>query len=672
VRTGTATVAAARAWAGPTVVGAIAVAAAIAIAAATTPAAVGPDASMYAAIATSIVHGHGLAYPDAAPVTARPPLYALATAVLSLVSGVVPAAVAISKLGFVGVLVCAATIATRIRGPFAGLLVVVVLGLTPLMVRWSGATLLDGVAAAFALAAIAAWSSPSLDRRTWIVAGALLGLSFLVKETAIYLLLVPIGLALIAEAPPLRRLDAAGWALAAFGAVAAPWFVWFAFQTGRTYLVDASALVGAVAVVVAVGAWVGARRLIAPARPAEATNDRTRGGTVVAWVALVALSVLWVIGGWLALEASAAQPVADDAMRSVYRYSRLTLSPDLPLFLAMAVAVPIGLAMAVRRPALRAIAIATLATAPILLFVAIRGFEARSIAVAIAGAAVLAAVVVAEACAVAARRWPRAGVPVRAAVSVALVALSIGPTAAALQRQPAVVEATTWDRPDVAQVATWLRDRVPGGGAIVSSWEYAAMLYVQADAAFRVDQVPLVRASATGDPAAPLTTLTTLGTWQDERLPAEPVGTVVYVARGVVGDWVTLERSALQQALAESGTAWLVVVGSGPAQRSGRNYPFVGQAIGSPDAALELDGDAADGGGWIRVFGVPAGVTYDSGIVSVDAAAAHLLTNGPPDVGRRAFEALGATEIHVWPPRIPAADLEQLKATGLPVVLSSD
>jgi hypothetical protein len=213
-------------------------------------------------------------------------------------------------------------------------------------------------------------------------------------------------------------------------------------------------------------------------------------------------------------------------------------------------------------------------------------------------------------------------------------------------------------------VADWLAARVPAGTSIVASWQYAAMLYVDGGGAFRVHQVPLQRAIATGDPAAPLSAIASLDSWQDQPIPATPIGAISYVARGVPADLVALERMALEGALRETGTSLLVVVGAGPTQRSGKNYPFVGSALGSPEPMLAVD---LGGGDWIRVFPVAPGVTYDSGVVSVDAAAAATLTTGDAAADRRTFEALGATRIRVWPAPIPDEVLARLQATGLPV-----
>jgi 4-amino-4-deoxy-L-arabinose transferase-like glycosyltransferase len=646
------------------VAGSAAVVVALAIPLLASPTLVGPDAAMYGAIAVAIRHGAGLVFPDGMTVTARPPLFAIATALLSPVAGVTPAEILLSKIGFAVLLVLATALALRLAGVVAGGLVVVALGISPLMVRWSGATLIDGLAAALALGGIVAFTTDSPGPRRWVLAGLLLGLSFLVKETAILLLFVPLALAITGSETGRRRLDAAWLPIAAFAVVVAPWYAWVAAQTGRTYLLGVSAAIGlAAGLVLLIGMWLVRRRLPLAEPDAERTAPRW------AWPAVVALAVAWTLGGWLAIELTAEPSAASNVVRAVYRYARLSLAPDLPLLIGIAAGAIVGVALAVRRPAVRPIAFAAVAMAPVLAFLAQRGFEARSIAIGIAGAIVLAAVVVAEGCAWVERHRRRGGALLGAGAVVVAIGLSVGPTAAAIGRQPALVARATWDRPEVAAVAEWLRSRVPPGGAVVSSWQYAAMLYVEADGAFGVHQVPLRRATATGDATSPLTAVATLDSWQDQPIPASPIGSIVYVARGIPVDLVALDRMELLATLRETRTPFLVAVGAGPDQRSGWNYPFVGAALGSPDVALEqLLGD----GDWIRVFDVPAGVTYDSGVVSVDATAAVALLTGDAAADRATFAALGATQIRVWPPRIPDAVLAELRATGLPVVLASD
>ena len=639
-----------------------AIAAAAVVANAASPTVVGADAAMYGAVATSLGHGLGLVLPDGAVVVDRPPLFAASVTALAAVAGVVPAEILVAKLGFVALVAVSAWLAARIGGWFAGLLVAIGFGVSPLLVRWTGATLIDGLAAALAMAAIVALTGTAADGRRWALAGLLLGLSFWVKETAIFLLFVPVGLAIVGPGSARARADAAGAMIATFIAASSPWFVWVALQTGRTYLVGLPAIVAAAGLVAAVAvAWLVRSRL--------SSIPPTQTARLRPWIALGILAAVWVVGGWAALELAADQGAPGFVVRAIYRYGRLTLAPDLPLLLAILAAGGVGLAVAIRREPYRPVALAVVATAPILPFVALRGWEARNLAILIASMIVLAAAIAATASVALMRRRRGLGLTLGAGLLLAVTAVSIGPTLAALHRQPARAASATWDQPGVAATAAWLERRIPAGATIVASWQYAAMLYVDAGAAFRVRQVPLVRVAATDDPAQPLVRIATFDSWQDRRLPHDPTGPLVYLHRGVPGDWVALERSTLQAALDDTGSPVLVVVGGGPAQRSGENYPFVGSALGAGDPVLDLE----TGPAWIRIFGLPPGATYQGGLVSLDPPSASQLMTGDPNADRQALDAIGATAVRIWPSTgLPAATLEQLRQAGQSVVVAGD
>ncbi len=629
---------------------------------ATTPALVGPDASMYASIAVSVTNGYGLTFPDGTLVTERPPLMALVTAVLAGPLGdPVLAETLLSKVGFVALAIACAWLATRAAGVLGGLAVSVLFLASPMFVRWSGATLVDGVAGALAMAAIAVVTDTGTSRRRWAVFGVLLGLSFLTKETAILLLIVPGLIAVIRPGSIRARLDLVLAALAGFALAVTPWFTWVAVQTGQAYLLQVPGVPAAAGAIVAV-AIAGLVRHV--------YGDREVGTSP--WVAggLVALICgAWVVLGWFAAERAIDTGVDTDLPRAIYRYGRLTLAPDLPLLVLGSAAAVLGSFMAFRRPGLRPVVLAALAGAPLIASVASRGWEARSLVLVLALGAVLAGVGVA-----ASLDWLRARRPVLGAVLVTggialATGAALGPTMAAVAGHHERVDRGTWDRPEIGELAAWLDHRLPDRGHVMMSWQYAAMAYVRGHGAFVVRQVPLGRANWTGDPARPLIRTATFGGWEDERVPEAVVGPLIYVSDARPTDLpVVLERSALATRIVELESQIVIVVDGGPVERSGGNYPAIGRALGAGAPELSL----ATGNATIEAYAVPADARYASTEVSLDPRAATRLMAGDAGADIAALDAIGAVSVRIWPGQgLDATVLADLQATGRPVVVDN-
>ncbi len=162
---------------------------------------------------------------------------------------------------------------------------------------------LDVPAAALALLYLeVGWRAVRTGRRRWaIAAGVVFALAVLVKEVAIPLAPVPFLCAVLLDVPWRSILRQAAWTTLFAALGLAPWFLYYAAQTGRVYRVESPAwtlvLVLVAVVLVIVGGLVAARLADRPgleARLARAgarlpARVRTHGRSILGW----GLTILW-------------------------------------------------------------------------------------------------------------------------------------------------------------------------------------------------------------------------------------------------------------------------------------------------------------------------------------------------------------------------------------------
>jgi 4-amino-4-deoxy-L-arabinose transferase-like glycosyltransferase len=649
-------------WTGSSALAPVAVLAA-GVGALLVPAAVGPDASMYAAVATSLLHHGTLALPDGSLVVDRPPLFSLLAAALG--SGgvdVVLAAVLVSKLGFVALVGSTAALARRVGGNIAALLAVIVIACSPLYIRWTSATLLDGLQGALLVLAISAISGCDLTPRRGVAFGLLLGLSFLTKESAVFVLVVPMAVAVLGHEGQRRRIRAVVAAWVTFAVVTLPWFGWVGAQTGRVFLLGLPIL-GGIALGLIVLVLLGLVA-VAPVPRLGATLAR-RPGTRAAIVAFIL--VAWVAAGWWAIDRTTDVPVRTDLIRAVYRYVRLTLLPDMPLLIPAAVAAAGAVALAVRRRDLQPAALGLLAGIPVALLVATRSWEARSLAGFIGLAVVLAGVAISSLASVIAdgiRARGGVGLPGRlpaAAVVAACLLIAGGPTVNAARATPGRVTATTWDRPLVRDLAGWLAARTSPGETVIASWQYAAMLFVRGNGQFDVAQVPLSRTVTSALATDPLVRVATMDSWQDRSTTRAPVGAVVYASDfPQEGTVVVLEEARLQEILVTTRARWMVIASAGPTYRSGANYPDLGGRLGGQVART-----AHDATGWISIQTVPPSAALAVHELTISPAVGSWVVGNGDAIARQRLDALSSGAIRVWPVRsLQPSLLASLASTG--------
>jgi len=265
---------------------------------------VGYDEAKYLSIGANIWAGHG-------PITAFGLQFLLHSPAWSTVVYAPQALLGIDALAWghlldalaaIGVLAITAVMGWRIR-PAAGVVAVfAVLGFNYLF-DLTRTTRLDVPAAALALLYLEVGWRAVRDgsRRRAIAAGLVFAIAVLVKEVAIPLAPVPFLCGILAGVAWRRILRAAAWTTLFAGIGLAPWFVYYAAETGRVYRVESPAwtlvLLFAAALFVVVGgfaaAWLGDRpgsgATVARIGDRVPAGVRRHGRSLLGW----GLTILW-------------------------------------------------------------------------------------------------------------------------------------------------------------------------------------------------------------------------------------------------------------------------------------------------------------------------------------------------------------------------------------------
>ena len=198
---------------------------------------VAADDARYVFVGLSTLDGHGPLTPSGTLFLLRSPVYGIFLAAAHLVLGGDPVAGAriVALLLTVAGLLAAVRLGWLIGGPVAAAGTALALLATPLIWNLLPTLRIDLPQTAGILAVMLALRQPTLAR--WVLAGALLGLTVLVKETVALLALIP--LAFVREIPPVRlaRLGAAFLGTAAL--VAGWWWIVVWTQSGAIFPLNA-------------------------------------------------------------------------------------------------------------------------------------------------------------------------------------------------------------------------------------------------------------------------------------------------------------------------------------------------------------------------------------------------------------------------------------------------
>lgn len=197
-----------------------------------------PDDARYLFVGLSVLDGQGAVTPSGNPYLLRSPVYGVALAIGSRLLGGDPligahlVALAASLLG----LLAAVRLAWLIAGPGGAVGTALALTATPLIWQLLPSLRIDLPQTALVLAILLVARRPTIRR--WAVAGVLLGLVVLVKETVLPLVFLPVALVGLVPPATLRRL-ALAYVVCAI-ATAAWW--WAVVWAARGQLFPANAL----------------------------------------------------------------------------------------------------------------------------------------------------------------------------------------------------------------------------------------------------------------------------------------------------------------------------------------------------------------------------------------------------------------------------------------------
>jgi 4-amino-4-deoxy-L-arabinose transferase-like glycosyltransferase len=265
---------------------------------------IGFDEAKYLGVGANVWAGHG-------PLTAFGYLFLLHSPVWMTVLYAPQALFGIDAVGWghllnaiagLGVVALTAVMGWRIRPAVGVVAVFAMLGFNYLF-DLTRTTRLDVPAAALALLYLEmGWRAVRTGSRRWAAgAGIVFALAVLVKEVAIPLAPVPFLCGILVGAPWRQLLRTAAWTtlLAAIGL--APWFLYYAAQTGRVYRVESPAwtlaVVFAGALLVVLGGLVAERIADRPGLNARMVRigerlparARTHGRAILGWT----LTILW-------------------------------------------------------------------------------------------------------------------------------------------------------------------------------------------------------------------------------------------------------------------------------------------------------------------------------------------------------------------------------------------
>ena len=574
------------------------------------------DESLYVAEALNIASGKGLTYPTGEPIVHRAPLYpAMLAATFKAAGASLEAAYWLPRLVLIANVLLVFLLARALFGAWAGLCAGVLAAASPYL-RGMGTTLfLDGTETAFILGSLLLlWQAE--ERRSVPVSaasGALLGLAFLVKESAVLLLPLPAVLALFFGYRTGWKRSLLAW-YGGFAALTAWWWVWVYAQTGSLFLVGLSGgrLTAAVLVlgaVLALACLAFLRR--APAEGAAGGLSRT--------AALVGVA-LWVGVFLLGLEAAAWRYERDylaHVPAYVVQVFATNVQPAALVGAAWVMALVLGLGRGSRSWGV--LAFSLLLFASYFVLVADRHLSLRDLLpvvylsyVALGGAA---AWLVGWSAGLDFRQpfLRQAGLVV-GGVTVAVVVLA---SAGAVTRRAPVDYQDDWHNSLSLVAAAWLSGNLEPGSTVMSSRLYYSHLYFLTGGEFAFHQLPTVEVdlSLRDDAVPPLARRSTLFRWENHLMPEDSAADRwLYLTRyPVKGYFIGLAENDLVDELRRRGVDYVVL--------SSQDAGFSSRSL----AAYFEDNPAFE-----RVYSLSAGPADEVRVYRVDRALLAPTPSGKP------------------------------------------
>lgn len=534
------------------------------------PAHLTSDESLYLAEAYNIAHGDGLTYPSGDPITHRAPLQPLLLAPAVALAGT-DAAYDISKLVVAANALLVLLLAWRMGGAIAGAIAGVAAAASAYLNGFGATLYLDPLQCSFMLLCLLALHDAATrpaPLRSFVLAGALLGLAFLVKESAVQW--SPLGVLAWLFVPSLRSRQGARGAVAftaTFAATVAPWWVWVWLKSGELFLLGEPSLAGGALVTLAAISFAALAIAVVvwPDLP-----PRHRGGAArLAMPAAGALVIVWAAFMLYGLTAYSTWPFPNDYLSTVPRYLR-TVAPQAQPSFALVAAVAWLLWRARTSDAgARLLVAGALLFVPFALFIANRGLQLRD-----ALPLVYLAYVTLGIAASAALRSLQASIDDRplavgagALIALASVVFAVQQVVSFRSDNEAAasvgVRADSWDSAFVHESAAWMNANLPPGARVLSSRLYFSALHVQTGARFEIRQMPTVRVDV--DPARDglLTPRANLFRWGDGDLRAGRPGDRWLALEQFPGKgyWVGLSQQELMEYIGANESDYVILTG---------------------------------------------------------------------------------------------------------------
>ncbi len=521
------------------------------------------DESLYTAEALNIATGRGLTYTTGTPISHRAPLYPAILAVELRAGGLsLDRAYLVPGLAVVANALLVFWLARKLFGSLAGMVAGTLAASSPYVSGLGTTLFLDGLESTFILGSLIAYwracEAPSLGRH--VAAGCLLGIAFLIKESALLLLPLPLIMPLLAGRQRGWRAGIAGWTTG-FVAATGWWWAWVLWHTHAVYLLGSVndqhtrlAVATAAAAVAAVAAALSrAGRELRP-RPSAWTRV-TACVLFAAWAGIFIAGLEWQSwqhpGTYLA-------DVPDYAMNVLLPAVR-----PAPLFAAAWLWAAVSAARGDRGAAL--IAAAGGLVLPFAVFVASRGLSLRDMlpliylsCVVLSGAASRLVAWGEKLAREGDTAFPaRAGLAVVVASMVTIGLLGLG----RVDRSSATSPEGDWDNELAHSVADWLDANVQPGTSIMSTRLYYSHVYFLTGGRYPIRQLPTAEVTLRPQGPSPLARRGALFRWEGPRLGANSPDDVwlyltLYPEKGY---YVGLAESDLIHELKRDGTGYLVV-----------------------------------------------------------------------------------------------------------------
>lgn len=454
------------------------------------------DESLYLSEAVSIAQGR-IEYASGDPIVHRAPLYPSTLAPLLRLSGYsVDATRAIPVLYALGALAALYALGRATFGARAAAAAVSLAAVASYPASLATAFFVDTPMTMWLLAAAALLASdrnqtrPSLHR--YAVAGALLALAFLSKETAIAWLPLPLTLALLSAALRRRARPLAAF-YATFAAGVSPWFAWVAVHEGALFKLDGGTVARAAAFAVVSMAGVAALAIL---------HRRLR--IAPSWCIAAAFAAAWCALMLYVLE-SRPEPQPAGYASSVPSWLWRVFASNVEPALLIAPAWLWTAYRAVRGDErARIVAAIALFALPLLLYVANRDWEVRQVMPLVYLSYLVLAAGALAALDRAAERWRAPQRSLAAAALIAALALVAGFATGLGPRDSAA--SVDWRTDDERQIAGWLAS-LPEGSSVLSSRQYYAQLFVDTRGRLPIAQLPTLGATIDERGLAPFGTM---------------------------------------------------------------------------------------------------------------------------------------------------------------------